>query len=106
MGHVGLVVFHIGVFFHHLGVGFEFGAGADHDFVHDLALVLGAQAQRLSQLHIEVVRRKTHVVAHADGDGAASRFGFSANAPGLLLLDHWASGFVVVFVHVAVGDGQ
>ena len=84
----------------------QFRRGADHELVYDFAFVFGTQAQRLAELHVQVLGRKAHVVAHADGDGALGLFGFCGDAPGFLLFDHGASGLVVVFVHLAMGVGQ
>ena len=74
------------VLLHQRRVGVEFGRGADHDLVQQLAAVAHHQAQRLAFAHLDAVGLEAHVVAHGDVDRARHGPGVAGDAPGLLLL--------------------
>ena len=102
VSHIGLVVFHAGKTQHCLGMFIQGFAGTDDELVEDLAVVVMDETNDLALPDLQPIRSETHLIGHADLDGAVDLTGIADDAPGLLFLDR-CSGLMTL-VRLAVGQ--
>ena len=93
MGHERIAMVHAGVLQHGGGMCIQRFGGAQYDFMHDLPRIFDFDAHGFTELDGELIGGETHVITHAQSDGAGDRAGLTCDAPCLLgggrCLWHW-----------------